>query len=81
MYKGSISINAGDGAKGIVSLLNKDIEYRRSRAKVLCKNGSISIDIEADDPVALVSSMGSMLKQIRVITEVKDLVKRRRKAK
>lgn len=79
MYKGSISIDLGDNPKEIISLMNKDIYYKRSKNKIRLENSSVHIDIEADDPVALVSSMSGVLKQIRIISEVNALVKEERK--
>ncbi len=80
MYKGSISIDVGDDPNGVISLMNKDVEYKRSQNKIVNEKGAIRVYVEADDPVALISSMSGMLKQIRVISEVKALVKENRRA-
>lgn len=81
MYKGSIRIWIGEGAKDIVSIANTDLSYNRSKMKVKAGKDLIQIDVEAQDAVALVSSMSSMLKQMKVITNVKELTAGKKKMK
>ncbi len=81
MYKGSIKIWVGSGAKDIVSIANTDISYNRSKMKVSAKKGTIEIDVEAQDAIALVSSMGSVLKQMKLITVTQELARSSMKIK
>jgi tRNA threonylcarbamoyladenosine modification (KEOPS) complex Pcc1 subunit len=45
-------------------------EYKRSKLKIEEKGGKITVDIEANDPVALIASLSSIIKQMRVISSV-----------
>lgn len=66
----------GNEGKSFVRVMDKDVAFKRSKVTATSKGDSIVIKIVADDTTALVASMSSMLKQIRVIHGAKDVVKR-----
>ncbi len=60
----------GKGAKDYLSVMDKELEYKRSRVMVKESKGSIVITVEADDPRALLASLNGALKQLRVVSNV-----------
>ena len=60
----------GEKAKDYIKLMDIPKEYKRSKLKIKEEGGKIRVDIEANDPVALIASLSSMIKQIRVISSV-----------
>ncbi len=75
MPSAEINIDLGDEAKSYLRVMDKDIAFKRSKVTTSSKGGRITIKIVADDQIALVASMNSMLKQMLVISTVKDVVK------
>ncbi len=73
MYKASIRFELGNKAGDFFSVMDKKVDFKRSSAKLSKKGGNISIEIEADDPVALISTINSFMKQFRVISDVEKL--------
>lgn len=76
MPEAQLTIDLGKDAKSFLRVMDKDIEFKRSNVKTTAKGNKITINIVADDSTALVASMNSMLKQMRVISEVKDAIKK-----
>jgi tRNA threonylcarbamoyladenosine modification (KEOPS) complex Pcc1 subunit len=73
-YKAKINIYIGNESKIIVSLMDREIKYKRSRITVKRHGGAIDITVHADDPVALISSINSVIKQLRVITRANKVM-------
>ncbi len=76
MYKASMEIDVGKDAKRYLELMETDMKYKRGGVKASLSNGLIRINVEASDQVALLASMGSALKQLRIITSVDGTVSR-----
>ena len=74
MYKASIRLSLGKRANDYFKVMDKNVPFKRSSAKISRKGGEININIEANDPVALISTINSFMKQIRVIGDVEKLV-------
>ena len=66
----------GDDVSSIIAicLTGKDINYKRSSVKISGNKDSMEIAIKADDPRALLASANSVLKQLRIISEVDSLL-------
>ncbi len=79
MPEARIEIDIGKEGPRYLRIMDKDIEYKRSSVSTSTSNGKILIKIKADDATALVASMNSMLKQMRVISGVKSALKKVRK--
>ena len=65
-----LRIELGKSAKGHFRILDKKDVYKRSKVKYRSSNGALEITVTASDPVALVSSLNGVLKQLRIITTV-----------
>jgi tRNA threonylcarbamoyladenosine modification (KEOPS) complex Pcc1 subunit len=70
LYSAVIKLNLGERSEDYVAIVDKDIDYKRSRVTARKGRGSLIINIEAEDQVALFASMNSMLKQLRIIGNV-----------
>ena len=63
----------GEKAKDYIKLMDIPKEYKRSKLKIKEEGGKIRVDIEANDPVALIASLSSTIKQMRVISSVDEI--------
>ena len=70
MHRATVRIEIGKGAKDYLSLLDKRPDSKRGRVRVSEKGGVILIEAEASDAAALISSLGSSIKQLRVVSSV-----------
>ena len=71
MYKASLEIETDDtGAFGSLDLP----KYKRSKVIAKKGNGKITFEIESDDAVALVATLGSIVKQLAVVSSVRSIV-------
>ena len=68
-----MKLDLGKKAKFYTELLDKKINYKRSRVSVKRASNILTVEVKADDPVALVASMNSVLKQIRIIGNAEKL--------
>ena len=73
MYSAQMKLNLGPKAKDYVKLMDKVIGYKRSTVKVKRIGNVVSVEVSAQDPVALVASLGSVLKQLRIIGSAESL--------
>ena len=73
MYTANIRLNLGKNTREYFKLLDKGINYKRSKLKVKASGQTIILDIEADDPVALIASVNSILRQLRIIGNAEKL--------
>ena len=73
MYSASIKLNLGKNAKEYFQLLDKRINYKRSRLKISSSGDTIHMEIQAQDPVALIASINSILKQFRIMGNAQKL--------
>ena len=76
MVRARMSMEIGDKALKYVDILDKRINYKRSKVNVSIDNDQIVVDIDAEDPAALVASMGSVLRQLGIISDVDWLVEK-----
>lgn len=73
MYSAQMKLNLGLKAKDYVKLMDKKISYKRSSVRIKSTQNTVSVEVNAQDPVALVASLGSVLKQIRIIGNAESL--------
>ncbi len=73
MYKASLKIKTED-AKLFEPL--DPPRYKRSRVATKKEKKKITFEIESDDAVALVATLGSIVKQLAVVSSVMSLVKK-----
>ena len=74
MYNANVRLNLGKRAREYFKLLDKGIIYKRSRLKIRADPQTISIEIEAEDPIALIASLNSVLRQLRIIGNAERLL-------
>lgn len=75
MLSANLKLKLGPRAKDFVKVVGSGEKYRRGSVSFKAKNGAIEIKIEAKDPVALLASLGSAIKQLRVVSDVDSLIK------
>ncbi|MDE1850748.1 MAG: hypothetical protein KGH54_03070 [Candidatus Micrarchaeota archaeon] len=73
MYSASVKLELGKEAKEYFVLLDKKLNYKRSKVSVKLSKNTLIIQVRANDPVALVASINSVLKQIRIIGNAEKL--------
>ncbi len=49
-------------------------KFRDSKVKIRTQGNKITVQIDSGTPKALISSLGSMIKQIRIIEQTSELV-------
>jgi tRNA threonylcarbamoyladenosine modification (KEOPS) complex Pcc1 subunit len=69
-------MDLGKNAKDIVRILGKEGGRKRSTVEYKSGKGTLEIKVTASDPVALVSSLNGVLKQLKIITNVEKTVSR-----
>lgn len=73
MPKASISIEL-DNAQDCFEILESEEDFGDSKVSLDVKENMLSVDIEADDSKALMSAIGNVVKQIRIIEETSDVI-------
>ena len=73
MYTANIKLKLGKNTKDYFQILDKNITYKRSRLKIKATDEALNVDIEADDPVALIASTNSIIRQLRIIGNAENL--------
>lgn len=73
MYSANLELNLGKKSKEYIKILDKKISYKRSTVLISRKEDLILVKISAQDPVALVASLGSVLKQVKIIGNADSL--------
>ncbi|MEM0147387.1 MAG: CTAG/PCC1 family protein [Candidatus Micrarchaeaceae archaeon] len=76
VYSARLEIIFGSGARQIFDIMEKPKKYKRSEIKVNRKANSIVVEVRASDATALVASLGSVIKQLSVISSVAKLFKK-----
>ena len=72
-YTASIVLDLGEKSEDYIKIMDKRIDFKRSKASVKRNGSKIAISVRAEDPVALVSSINSFLKQVRIIGNAEKL--------
>ncbi len=70
MYSASLKVTSNSKILEALDLPH----YKRSKVAVKGSKGSIAFEIESEDVVALVATLSSIVKQLRVISSVGSLV-------
>lgn len=72
--KAIIKIKLGKDPKDYIEIIGKSTTYKRSRIRMSRKGEEISALVEAKDSRALLASMQSLLKQLRVVAGVDSML-------
>lgn len=70
MHKAVLRIEVGKNAKEYLGVIDKRIDYRRSRVRITGSRSTIIIEVTAEDTRALLASMNGALKQLRIVSNV-----------
>ena len=70
MHRAVLKIEIGKNAKDYLDIIDKGIDYKRSRTRMTGGRGTITIEITAEDSRALIASMNGALKQLRIVSSV-----------
>jgi tRNA threonylcarbamoyladenosine modification (KEOPS) complex Pcc1 subunit len=73
MYSALIRLNLGKDANDYIKIMDRKVRFKRSRMAIKKVRNDIVIKIDSDDRTALLASINSVLKQIRVISNVSKL--------
>ena len=73
MYSAELKLNLGDNCDDIYKILDKGIKFKRSNIRFEKSKNSITINVEAQDQIALIAAINSVLKQIRIISDAGKL--------
>ncbi|MCL5239255.1 MAG: CTAG/PCC1 family protein [Candidatus Marsarchaeota archaeon] len=75
MPSATIKLALGPRSKDYVRIVGKGAKYKRGSLSFNASKDSIEIKVEASDPVALLASVSSAVKQLKVVTSVDSLIK------
>ncbi len=70
MPRALMQMEIGKDSKVHIEIIGKAMAYKRSNVRLSRKEGRISAVVDAEDTRAMLASMQSILKQIRVIDSV-----------
>ncbi len=69
-----LKLKLGPRARDYVKIVGKGERYKRGSVSFKATNDSVEIRVEADDPVALLASVSSAVKQLKVVGDVGSLL-------
>ncbi len=70
-----LTISIGDDAKEYVKIVGKGERFKRGSASFSSKKGTIEVVAKAGDATSLMASLGSAIKQLKVVSSVDSVVK------
>lgn len=73
MYRASLTLELDKKAEDYIKILDKQRSYKRSTVVAKRKGDTILVEIKAEDPVALIASLNSFIKQVRIIGNAERL--------
>ncbi len=65
-----LKVQVGKGATDYLSVIDNKLDYERSKVRITRSKDSLTINVEAEDPRALLASLNGALKQLRVVSSV-----------
>ncbi|MDE1762158.1 MAG: hypothetical protein KGH59_03935 [Candidatus Micrarchaeota archaeon] len=69
-------MDLGERAKDYFAVMDKKLSYKRSSVAIKRRGQEIIVAIEAKDPIALVASLNSVIKQVRIIGNAEQLAEK-----
>ena len=73
MLNATLRIRIGKDAKEYVKIVGKGERYKRGSISFSSKGNEIAVNVKADDAAALLASLNSALKQLRVVNEINSI--------
>ena len=73
MYRATLTLELDKKAEDYIKILDKKRTYKRSSVVAKRKGDTILVEINAEDPIALIASLNSFLKQVRIIGNAERL--------
>ncbi len=74
MLSASLKIKLGPKSKEYVKIVGRGETYKRGSVSFKASKDEIKIDVKANDPVALLASVTSAVKQLRIISDVDSII-------
>lgn len=75
IYRASLTLELDKRAEDYIKIIDKKRAYKRSSVIAKRKGNTIIVEIKADDPIALIASLNSFLKQVKIIGNAEKLFK------
>lgn len=75
MLEANLTLRLGPRAKDFVKIVGRGEKYKRGSISFKATKEAIEIRVEANDPVALLASVASAIKQLKVVSDVSSLIK------
>jgi tRNA threonylcarbamoyladenosine modification (KEOPS) complex Pcc1 subunit len=69
-----IEISLGKDPKDHLDVIEESMKYKRSTVKVSRGKGRILVDVQADDSLALLASIGSVIKQMKIVDGIDEML-------
>lgn len=69
-----IEISLGKDPKDHLDVIEKSMKYNRSTVKISRGRDSILVDVKADDSLALLASIGSVIKQMKIVDGIDEML-------
>jgi tRNA threonylcarbamoyladenosine modification (KEOPS) complex Pcc1 subunit len=73
LLNATLRIRIGKDAKEYVKIVGKGERYKRGSISFSSKGNEIAVNVKADDAAALLASLNSALKQLRVVNEINSI--------
>lgn len=81
MPHANLKIDIGKDAGDYIEMMGKEFHYNRSDVKIHGRGNLIEIEVSARDPRALLGSINSTIKRLRIMGGADNLVTRLSKAR
>ena len=77
MPSATLRLKLGPKAKDYIKIVGRGKKYKRGSVSFQATKDSIKIKIEADDTVALLASVSSAVKQLKVVSDINSLMRKK----
>jgi tRNA threonylcarbamoyladenosine modification (KEOPS) complex Pcc1 subunit len=74
MPSAKIEIDLGKNPKDHLEVIDRSLKYKRSTIKISNKKDRIIVDVKADDSLALLASVGSVMKQMKIVDGIHEML-------
>ncbi len=78
MPNATLKLRLGPKAKDYIKIVGKGEKYKRGSISFRATKDSVEIGVEADDATALLASVSSAVKQLRIVSSVDSLLNRKK---
>jgi tRNA threonylcarbamoyladenosine modification (KEOPS) complex Pcc1 subunit len=79
LLNATLRIRIGKNAREYVKIVGRGEKYKRGSISFSSKGNEIAVDVKANDAAALLASLNSALKQLRVVNDVDSIFRSKTK--